>query len=275
MRLLFWPAELSSDYSYPRTQLVTSINLPAVIGALVVLSMIAVAWQARRTAPVVTFGALWMAITLAIPSNLFLLTGFVLAERALFLPSVGAVVGVSAAIFALARKVDRHSIGHRALVGSTVVLMACGLVRSAERNPVWRDNETLFRQTVKDVPMSSRAHWMLSEHFARTGRPESAADEITRAVLLGRMDDFILLTAAADQMQSSGMCSRAMPFYDRALAVTPQNEKLRANAALCLVRLGLGKQAKALVQAGLSRNPESARLDGIVAMVDSLEAAAR
>jgi hypothetical protein len=272
VRLLIWPAALSADYSFPRTQLVTSVNLAVIIGLVIVLSVLALAWHFRRSSPAITFGALWMGITLAIPSNLFLLTGFILAERSLFMPSVGVVVCLAVMLAHLRERMeqsDRRVMP--ALAGLVAILLVTGVVRSSYRNPVWRNNETLFEQTVRDVPMSSRARWMLSEHYARTGRPGRAAEEITLAVVLGRMNDFVLLTAAADQMQSAGMCSRALPFYERAINITPHNEKLRANAAICLVRLGMVKRANALVQAGLRRNPQSERLERLLAAVDSLE----
>ncbi len=49
-------------------------------------------WQCRR--PPVTFGILWIAVGLALVSNVLLPTGIVLAERTLFLATIGlAIVG--------------------------------------------------------------------------------------------------------------------------------------------------------------------------------------
>ena len=52
----------------------------------------ALIWATLRRAPVVAFGITWMAVTLFPVANLVVPTGIVLAERTLFLPSVGFVL---------------------------------------------------------------------------------------------------------------------------------------------------------------------------------------
>ena len=276
LRLLFWPAQLSADYSYPRTRIATAPSLGMLPGVLVIAGCGALVWQVRRTTPVVTFAALWIAITLAIPSNLLMVTGFVLAERTLFLASAGVVLVVAVAIVHAWRLASgSEPLVRRGLIGLVGLLLVCGLARSGMRNPVWRDNQTLLTQTVQDVPISSRAHWMLAEHLGKSGRPGPAAQEMMLAVRLGQKDDFFLLGFAADHFNLAGMCGRAMPLYGRAIALTPQNQALRANASLCLLRLGRIGEARTLVLAGLKKSQPSERLERIVAIADSLTAAQR
>jgi len=271
IRLLFWPSQLSADYSFPRTRVATSFEpgmLPAVV---IIVGCAAIAWRVRKSMPAVTFAILWFAVTMAIPSNLIMVTGFVLAERTLFLPSAAVVLVAGGAIAGAWTYIGEGEPVRRGLLAAAVgIVMVCGVVRSAARNPAWRDNETLFRQTVEDVPFSARAHWMLSEHFAKTNRRGPAAEEMMLAVALGRKDDFILLGFAADQFNVAGMCPRAMPLYRRALALTPQNEQLRANASLCLMKLGRIEEARALASAGFDRNRSSKALIRSVAIADSL-----
>jgi hypothetical protein len=271
IRLFLWPADLSADYSFPRTRVATAPDAGMIPGILVIVGCAVLAWRMRRTKPVITFGILWIAITMAIPSNLVMVTGFVLAERTLFLPSAGVVLIVAAVAIGLWHRIDVSERTPRrviAVAGALVVVL--GIVRSATRNPAWRDNETLFRQTVEDVPYSSRAHWMLSEHLSKTNRQRAAADEMMLAVALGRKDDVLLLGAAADQFQVTNMCGRAMPLYRRALELTPQNEQLRANASLCLMKLGRIDEARALAVSGFAINRASPALNRTVALADSL-----
>jgi hypothetical protein len=88
-------------------------------------------------------------------------------------------------------------------------VIGAGAIRSIDRGPVWRDNATLFYQTVQDVPSSSRAHWMLAKHVSQTEGPRASIDEMLLAVALGRKDDATLLGFAADQLSLAGMCPRA------------------------------------------------------------------
>ena len=271
LRLLMWPAELSADYSFPRTQVVAEPGPGMIPGLLVIAALGAIAWRMRHANPVVTFGVLWIAVTMAIPSNLVVVTGFVLAERTLFLASAGVVVLLAVAITAVWRLAQESETSAQGAVAVAVgLVIALGVARSATRNPVWRDNETLFRQTVADVPINSRAHWMLAETLERSGQKEEGAKEILLAVALGRKDDFILLGYAADQLNNAGQHDRAMPLYHRALAITPHNELLRSNAALCLLRAGRIAEAKALALAGPRQERRLARLEQMVVLADSI-----
>ncbi|MEO5588432.1 MAG: tetratricopeptide repeat protein [Gemmatimonadaceae bacterium] len=272
LRLLFWPAQMSADYSFPRTHVETEFTLRALPGAVVIAGCAALAWRTRVINPVVTFAILWIAVTLAIPSNLVIMTGFVLAERTLFLASAAVTLMAGLAIVQVWKLVGEDGgIGRPALIAAFSALLVLGVVRSASRNPVWHDNLRLFAETVENAPSSARAHWMLAEELAGAGQDSAGADEIELAVALGRKDDFILLGFAADQLQASGMCPRAVPLYGRAVGLSPQNEQLRTNASLCLVRVGKVAEARAVAVAGLARNHQSVRLKRLVAQVDSLE----
>ena len=135
---------------------------------------------------------------------------------------------------------------------------------------MWRDNEALFNQTVRDVPTSSRAHWMLAEHLSKTRGPRDGIEEMLLAVALGRKDDAILLGVAGDQLSLAGMCPRATGLYVRALAITPENVQLRVNTSLCLLRLGRIEEARAVAEAGPSASNADPRIVRMLSLSDSL-----
>jgi tetratricopeptide (TPR) repeat protein len=151
VRLLFAPLRLSADYNPNFINPASSLTWTGAFGLLVVVAALALAWSARRRAPGVTFALGWMAGTLLIVANILVPTGVLLAERTLYLPSVGAVL-----LLALAWDRCRERWPKLAMVGLAVVLGA-GVVRTTTRNPVWRDNDTLFRQLVRDAPGSFHA----------------------------------------------------------------------------------------------------------------------
>jgi len=271
VRLFFWPADLSADYSFPRTRIATEFSPAMLPGLLVLIGCVALGWKVRKTNPVATFALVFVAITLAIPSNLLIVTGFVLAERTLFLASAGVVLLVAMAIVALWDHATESGLPARVATACVVtVAIAAGTLRSIDRAPVWRDNATLFRQTVQDVPSSSRAHWMLAEYVSQTEGPRAAVDEMLLAVALGRRDDPTLLGFAADQLSMAGMCQRATGFYLRALKVTPENVQMRVNTSLCLLRLGRIDEARAVAEAGTSSGFTDPRLSRMLNLSDSL-----
>ena len=271
VRLFFWPADLSADYSFPRTRIATEFSAAMLPGILVLAGFGVVGWRLRKTNPVVTFALAWVVITLAIPSNLFIVTGFVLAERTLFLASAGVLILVAMAVAALWEYAsERDQLARLATAVGIAFVIGAGVLKSVDRAPVWRDNETLFTQTVQDVPSSSRAHWMLAEYLSQTRGPAASIEEMLLAVALGRKDDPTLLGFAADQLAMAGMCPRATGMYLRALRITPENVQLRVNTSLCLLRLGRIDEARIVAQAGPPATNNDPRLIRMLSLSDSL-----
>ena len=271
MRLFVWPANLSADYSSRRIEAATSFDASMVPALLVVFGLVAIGWSLRRSVPVVTFGLLWAGVSLLMPSNLVVVTGNVLAERTLFLPSVG--LAICAGVGAVQLWGNMSERGRAPRLATAVLLVALlfgGIARSSTRNLAWHDNETLFRQTVLDVPMSYRAHWMLAEYLTDAGQTTEGLDEMMLAVVLGRKNDPGLLSFAADRFRMANQCPRAMGMYRRALEIEPSLPELRFNASVCLLQLGKFDEAKSLAHQGL----ESARNDGhlqrVLVVADSL-----
>ena len=154
LRLLLFPAHLSADYS-PDYLTVTDSITPAGLLAVGVIAVVAgVAWIARRAAPIVTFSLGWMAMALMIVANVIVPSGILVAERALYLPSVGIVI-LAAWLWQAGAKRARGP----ALAALGLVLVAAA-ARTLTREPVWRSNATFFPALVRDAPGSFRGWWV-------------------------------------------------------------------------------------------------------------------
>jgi len=271
VRLFFWPASLSADYSAHRIEIATSFDAGMLPGVLVVLGVAAIAIALRKSKPAVTFGILWTALALLIPSNLLVVTGFVLAERTLFLASAGVAICIGALAFdAWEALAERGPMARRVAVGAFCLLVIAGVTRSASRNPAWRNNDSLFQQTLEDAPSSYKAHWMMSDRLAELHRVPEALDEMDLAVMLGRRDDALLLTYGGDLFAKSDRCPRALALYRRALPLAPRNIQLRVNTSLCLFKVGKIFEAKSIALAADRADVNDRRLVRVVALSDSL-----
>lgn len=96
-------------------------------------------------------------------TNLFFYVGFVVAERVLYLPSVGfsLLMGIGGA------KVGAH-LGSRARVAALGALLLALSARTLVRNRDWRDEESLYRSAVKVNPPkgeSSFHYYVIFKHF--------------------------------------------------------------------------------------------------------------
>lgn len=271
VRLFFWPASLSADYSSHRITIATSFDSGMLPGVLVILGVAAIAVALRKSKPAVTFGILWTATALLIPSNLLVVTGFVLAERTLFLASAGVAICIGVlALDAWQAMTERGPAASRVAVGAFCLLVAAGVARSASRNPAWRNNDALFQQTLEDAPSSYKAHWMMSDRLAELHRVPEALDEMDLAVMLGRQDDVVLLTYGGDLFNKSGRCPRALTLYRRALPLAPRNVQLRVNTSLCLLSIGKAGEARSMALAADPADVNDPRLMRIVALSDGL-----
>ena len=271
VRLLMWPAVLSADYSYRRLDVSPSFEPLMLMSVFIIIAAIAIAIRVRRRHEGFAFGTAWMFVSLVLPSNLLIVTGFMLAERALFLASAGFIICVAAAgayLWKLASQRDERM--RQALAALCIVLLGAAALRSVTRGPVWKDNGTLLRQTVNDVPLSYRAHWMLAEHLLKDGPNPNGLDEMLVAVGLARKNDSYVLAFAADRFREAGKCGPALGMYHKALGLRPEASDVRIGAAACLVTQGRIREAQNVALEGLKMRKPEPILSSIVAYTDSV-----
>ena len=271
LRLFVWPVSLSADYSPPRIETASAFEAAMIPGILVVIAGVLIAIRSRRQNPALTFSLTLSGLALLIPSNLVIVTGFVLAERSLFLPSVGVAMVMGLGLAALINASQSLSM-RRLVLGAFASLLLMGVMRSAGRSGAWRNNETLFRQTVLDVPTSYRAHLMLGELLWEKGDRAEALSELAQAVRLSRKQDYYVRWLAADRFHAAGQLGIASRFYSEALALKPTDQKVRYGAAMALVAQGNGREARALAVEGVQRDPADPRFRRIVHVLDSVAA---
>ncbi len=157
-RLLLWPAHLQADYSVSEIVAATRFGWQQATGGLILAAAVAlwiVGWRKQRA---VAFSVAWIAITLFPVSNILVPTGIVLAERTLFLPSVGVVLLAALGGQALWRAWSTRVTGVREIAGAALgALIGLGILRSAERERVWRNEIVWSARMVQDAPRSYRA----------------------------------------------------------------------------------------------------------------------
>ena len=195
-RLMFFPAELSTDYSPAVIPMAHAWNVVNVVGAgvvLVTLFAALVAWRRGRMTPdqpsprTAGFGVVWFVITISPIANVVFLSGVLLAERTLYLPSVGFAAGIGWLLVESARKRPRL-----AWTGLAVVIGLMGF-RTVDRNPVWVDNDSVFDTLMREYPESGRAQWAMGDILLQQGnvRPALYAYRVAIGILGGH---YTLLT---------------------------------------------------------------------------------
>lgn len=154
LRLLVFPLHLSADYSPDFLSGVPVTSLKALFGAAIVVGLVAVGVRARKKMPEITFAFMWLGGTLLIVSNVLVPSALLLAERSLYLPSVGFVL--------LLGWIAEGSAARNRLAGTVVVVLVlvAGMGRTLHRIPVWKSASVFFPQLVRDAPGSFRGMWV-------------------------------------------------------------------------------------------------------------------
>lgn len=232
-RLLIAPIHLQADYMPQEVPIARTMGARPIAGALVLLAIGMLAVKAHHRWPAVTFAACWTAITLFPVSNLVVPTGILLAERTLFLPSVGAALAAGAGVSWIIGRAGGRAWLRRAVVAAGSMLLLFGIVRSALRQPVWRDNDTLFASLLVDAPLSYRTYWSHAHTLAAKHDRAGAELEYQRALDLYQ-DDPRLLSEMGDRYSTMNRCSDAMPLYQRSLTLSRDTlfDKQRFNRCL-------------------------------------------
>jgi hypothetical protein len=251
-RLSFWPAHLQAEYSPGEIVSAHAWGLAQTVGALLLAGMILLAWVTRRRAPVVTFGIAWFAIAIFPVSNVLVPTGIMLAERTLFLPSVGAMLTLGGCVGWLLERAQRIRLVPVLTAASLGSLVLLGLLRSSLRQSTWKDQMTLWYTTAThDAPLSYRAHHALAELLYMVGKAGLAEGHYRRAIDLYPSSSVVYLDYA-DKLRLRGVCYPAVPLYRRSLELWPINDGARASLVACL--LHLGRYREALVESRIGRS---------------------
>ena len=164
----------------------------------------------------------WFLVTLLPVSNLIVVSGIIMAERTLYLPSVGAcALGGHAAQLLMGWK--------RALVTLPVLVIALFAVLSAMRAPVWSDPLTLFEDTVENGRY--RGHIALTglcgEYLGIMGADPSREEELLdRALGFARESvkgntNLSNLTFLAQLLERKGIRGEALENWEHMRRVEP------------------------------------------------------
>lgn len=249
LRLMVFPLDLSADYSPAVLLTTTTVTLEVVVGGLLLMSAVAAAIGLRRRAPVAAVGFAWFVVAISPVSNLVVRSDILLAERTLYLPSVGLAFLVSA--LALHVLESPHPWMRR---GATILAIAAGsalLVRTTTRNPTWLDTFTALSTLAEEHPESWFSQRTRATGLTRVGAFEEAAGAYEAALEIAP-DHYQLLVDAAVFFEARGRPERADDLLARAMVLLPAHLAAYRRHAEHLLLRGDGRGAHRVALQGLA-----------------------
>ena len=243
-RLMLWPAHLRADYSPPEFSAMTQLGPAHLMGVTLLVATAVGAWLAWRVGERgVAFGIGWTALAWLPVSNLLFPTGVLIAERTLFLPSVGVAIALASGAGLLARRLEEPRL-RLALASLGALLLLTGAIHGAARQPIWADGSTLFPQMIRDSPRSYRAHVAYGRFLTEQGDSIGAEAELRAAAALYAGDPVVYLDLG-QMLRASGRCGEAIPLFERAAAVAGEFELVMARSRIFECRMAMGDYAGA------------------------------
>jgi hypothetical protein len=209
LRLLVWPWPLCADYTgyFPFQHpppAALAVSTLVVVGFAAALAF--AAWRGQRG---VAFGLAWFAIALGPVSN-FIPVPIPAAERFLTLPLAGLALAAASAAGALSERL--LPAGWRVLRAAGVTLLVAFAVVVNLRHGAWRDDATLWVDTVAVNPRSCGAQSAVGGTLLTRG--------------IERHDPWMLRDSVAHQELALRLCS---------------DDSDRSRAAMIHTRLGAGR----------------------------------
>jgi len=173
-RKLILPLHLNYFHIFQATRSVT----PAFLISLAALIAVGAVAFRQATPSAVRYGLFWMALTLAPAMNLTGVGQNVMAERYLYLPSVGLawIAGLGWEWWAARQRRPAWTAG--------IAILCAGAWQSMARNADWRDDFTLLRKTVAQSPGAGILHNNLAGVYVERNDLEHALEEERLAVKL-------------------------------------------------------------------------------------------
>ncbi|MFQ5701646.1 MAG: tetratricopeptide repeat protein [Acidobacteriota bacterium] len=254
--LMIFPVTLSADYSFDQIPVVTTPLDPGFLAgaAVMLLGWLLVRGGWRRW-PAVAMGVLVFFIALLPVSNLLFGIGVMMAERLLYLPSLGLCLAAGAAMAS-----GLLAMGTRRLVAATcLVALAPATVltlRSVVRTWDWFDQLSLFEATVRTSPNSALAHVNLGSIYQAMGRLVEAEASYRRAIAIApdRPGPYYNL---ATVLEKTGRPEEAIIEYREALRLDPGNVRALNNLGKALLARRRVREAIAMLSRAVTIAPEA------------------
>ena len=227
---LVWPVNLAVLYPLPKQWPAWQVIAAALV--LVLLTWLVLA-RARRAGYLV-FGWFLFLGTLVPVIGLVSVGSQAMADRYMYLPSIGLLIAV---VWTVADASRRWPIRAALLGGVTAAsLLALGITARSQVYS-WRDSEALWRHCLAVGAESAVAHYNLGHELLNSGQVDEAMTQFRDALQLdpGNADATMDLGIAHAHR---GELTQATNWLRQAVQLDPNYPKARVNLALALLQLG-------------------------------------
>src|SRR5215471_16936018 len=249
LRLLLWPhpSQLNIDYDFPLSHslfdpITTLFAIGTIIGAM------GLALYLAKKERLLSFCILWFFGNLVIESSVIMLD--ILFEHRTYLPSM------LLSLLAVMLVVRYIKLPWLQIVGLCTVALVYS-VWTYERNSVWANEVTLWRDCVEKSPYKARPHTNLGYALMRQGKIEEAVYHYSEALRIA--PNYALAhNNLGDALARQNKVAEAVRQYTEALRLHPDYAEAHNNLGNALMDAGKVEEAVSHYTKALQLSPNSA-----------------
>ncbi len=220
VQLLIAPYPLTVDY-YPRQIAIKSFkDISVIFSVLIHLFLIGWALYHIRKKHIIAFGILYYFITFSIVSNLFFPIGTSMAERFMFMPSLGFCLVVASLLYHLGFKWsgNKDQKGFKFIYLGLGALLVVFSALTINRNFDWKDNFTLFSKDVKVSKNSGKIHVDLAAQLIYKANQLKAEKELAT---VGLSAEEKRATLKDTEVERAELFNRSITLLKKAIEIHP------------------------------------------------------
>jgi tetratricopeptide (TPR) repeat protein len=241
------PSRLNLDYDFPISHSLID-PLTTVLSLGIITGLITLAFCLAKKERLLSFAILWFFGNLVIESSVIGL--YVIFEHRTYLPSM--LVSMAAVTLSYRYMKPKWL--------NLVVLCAVAILFSFwtyERNDIWRDDVTLWRDCVEKSPNKARPHNNLGNALVRRGKVEEAVSHYSEALRIEPNYGNAHMNLGI-ALGKQGKLDQAISHFSDALRVEPDNARTHNNLGFALAIQGRVKEAVSHYAEALHAKPDYA-----------------
>lgn len=238
-----------------------------IVAILFVLFALGAILYGFRRAPLASFAALWVFITLIPVLNVYAVGRNVFCERYLYLPSVGFCLLIVLVAMPVGRWLPERFRSPTAAVTLAAVLLLF-MASTLARNSVWKDDTALFTRTLEASPNAPFVHDMVAALQPNTATGLSSAEShYLSAISLAKSETPPDRSEMAIAGEGLASIYAARADFDRALGALaqvrtadPKDPQVDGEEGLILTQAGRWTEAEAALRRAVAISPNDANV---------------
>ena len=217
---IVWPANLSSNYAFPKTfGLSNPMVLAGVIGTCILIPLLLISLRWTRA---VFTGWLFFFVGILPTMQIIGFNYLIASTKFVYLPSIGLLMVLASLLvwFCRTYSVNKHTGLYAAVITIVLVLAGAETVTTRRYLVHWRDTVSLQKHFLTVTPNAAHAHFNVGSALQSQGKLEEAITHYSQTIQI-RNNHFYAHKNLGDALSEQGKSADAMEHYRRAIQIKP------------------------------------------------------